>query len=360
MTSLDQFILNLKYAFRPNKPALVARLTRTVLKSWVSEYNSLRYVDFSLDFACNLKCEHCFATALEEPGRAKMEVEDYARVAEEAMALGAVNFSFQGGETLMVKNLGEIIEACKPWKNIISVTTNGTLINEDRIKWLKSLGVDILTISLDSSVPEEHDKFRGVSGVHARTMKGVELALKSGMRVTLGTVVTHASLKSEGINGLIELAQKLKVILYFIMPAPAGNWSGDGDILLTEDDLDYVYGLTKQSPYLRTDFQANIGRYGCGAAKEILYLTPYGDVLTCPFLHIGFGNVLKEPLAEIRDRALRIPYFADYHQKCLASTDRDFIERYLSKTFHAGNSPLSWREVFNDSETRHETGKTSG
>ena len=58
-----------------------------------------------------------------------------------------------------------------------------------------------------------------------------------------------------------------------------------------QDDLDYIDRLTEQSPYIRTDFQANLVSYGCGAAKEILYLTPYGDVLVCPFMHISFGNI---------------------------------------------------------------------
>ncbi|VAX22968.1 hypothetical protein MNBD_NITROSPINAE04-2043 [hydrothermal vent metagenome] len=351
---LAKFALNFRYSFRPGKPVLIWRLVKIVLKSWFVKYKGLRYVDFSLDFACNLKCEHCFATALEDNdgARPKMTVKDYARVAEQSMELGAVNFSFQGGETLMVKNLEEIISACKPWRNVISVTTNGTLLTKERAIKLRRLGVDIVTISLDSSIASEHDKFRGgEAGVFDKAMRAIRNALDAGLNVTLGSVVTHDSLYSEGINGLFDLAKKLKIILVLIMPVPAGNWAGDKKILLTKDDLDYVKNLTESTPYIRTDFQSNFGDYGCGAAKEILYLTPYGDTLTCPFLHIGFGNVLAEPVSVIRDRALALPQFAGYHQKCLASTDEEFIEKYLSKTFHAEKSPMPWDEVFRDSPT---------
>ena len=93
-----------------------------------------------------------------------MDVPDYARVARQAMALGAVNFSFQGGEPLMFKKLPHIIRACRPERNVISVTTNGTLLTEERVEELKRIGVDILTVSLDSGIAEEHDRFRAREG----------------------------------------------------------------------------------------------------------------------------------------------------------------------------------------------------
>ncbi|MEW5719973.1 MAG: radical SAM/SPASM domain-containing protein [Chloroflexota bacterium] len=354
MSRVSEFALNLRYAFRPNKPRLFFRLAGAVIKSYVFRRPPLRYVDFAIGFACNLKCEHCFATALQQPARRRMAVDDYARVARECMSLGAVNFSFQGGEPLLFHNLGEIIAACQPSRNVISVTTNGTLLTEERVAELKRWGVDILTISLDSADAAEHDRFRGAAGSFEKTMAGIRLALAQGLRVTLGTVVTHQTVRSEGIRALARLAQELRVVLYFILPVPAGRWTDNRAMFLTPDDLAFVENWTRQSRYLRTDFQANLGNYGCGAVKEILYLTPYGDVLACPFLHIALGNIFDQPVATIRARALQNRYFAVYHQKCLASTDEEFIEKYLSKTFDAAALPLRWDLVFppNGAEAR--------
>jgi MoaA/NifB/PqqE/SkfB family radical SAM enzyme len=275
-----------------------------------------------------------------------MTAADYARVAREAMDLGAVNFSFQGGEPLLVKSLDEIIAACRPRRNIISVTTNGTLIDAAQVDRLRRAGVDILTVSLDSSIAAEHDLFRGSPGAFDKTMAGIRLALKNGIHVDLGAVVTHTSLRSEGISGLVRFAAENRMLLYLILPVPAGNWRHEKGILLTDDDLAYIETLTRQSPWVRTDFQANLGGYGCGAAKEILYLTPYGDVLTCPFLHISAGNIFDEPLERIRARALANPWFARYHPRCLVSTDAEFIEQHLSRTFDAERLPLNWDAGF--------------
>ena len=274
-----------------------------------------------------------------------MEVADYARVAREAMRLGAVNFSFQGGEPLLFPRLREVIAACRPARNVISVTTNGTLLSEERVAELRRWGVDILTVSLDSSVPAEHDRFRGRPGTFDATMAGIERGRAAGMHISLGTVVTHQSLRSDGIRGLMDLAVRKRMVLYFILPVRAGRWADNTEMLLTHDDLRFIEDQTRRSPYLRTDLQANLGPYGCGAAKEILYLTPYGDVLVCPFIHISFGNVLEDDLATIRARALRVPQLAVYHQKCLASTDADFVERYLSRIRGAKDLPLPWDQV---------------
>jgi len=346
MLTVPEFLMNFKYAFRPRKPLLAARLAKAVIDTNIFKKQRLRYVDFAIDFACNLKCEHCFATALEQKDRRKMEVADYENVAGQAMRLGCVNFSFQGGEPLMMKKLEPVIRACSPHKNLISVTTNGVLIDEDKIDWLKSFGVDILTVSLDSSIPEKHDKFRGMEGAFDKTVKGIKLALKNKINVTIGTVATHQSIANSELEGLFRLAADLKVLLYLILPVPAGNWSMNKDMMLSQEDLDWVYSQTRKNSLIRTDFQANLAQYGCGAAKEILYLTPYGDVLTCPFIHISPGNIFEESIETIRTRALANPFFSHYHDKCMASTDREFIEKYLSKTFDAEKRPVPWNKVF--------------
>ncbi len=325
---MKKYLINFRYAFRIKKPLLIARLISTYLKIIFLRRRPLRYVDFAIGFACNLNCEHCFATALQDDSRRKIAPAEYRRVVEEAMRLGAVNFSFQGGEPLLYPELLEFIENSHPDRNLISVTTNGTLLDERKIGELKRAGVDILTVSLDSADPEIHDRFRGCPGSFAKTVSAIKLALENGLNVTLGAVVSRQNVRSREIINLIELAHELNVIIFLALAAPLGKWAQRGDVVLTPDDRSYLDRLRKSYPLLRTDFEANYVHRGCGAVKEILYLTPYGDVLGCPFLHFSLGNIFEEELAAIRERALRNPYFARYHHLCLAAEDRKFMEKY--------------------------------
>lgn len=333
-----KYIINFRYAFRIRKPLLILRLISTFLGIIFLKRKPLRYVDFAIGYACNLKCEHCFATALRDDHRRTLTLLDHKSVIKQAMELGALNFSFQGGEPTIYPNLINLIKESCPQQNLISVTTNGTLLDEDKILTLKRTGVDILTISLDSAIPEEHDKFRGESGAFEKTMSTIKLALKHGLNVTIGAVASHNNVRSQGLIDLIELSHRLKVIIFLALATPAGEWADNEDIILTEDDRDYLYGLLKKYPLLRTDFEANFVHWGCGAVKEILYITPYGDVLACPFLHFTLGSLFEDSLKDIRDRALRNEYFARYHQLCLAAEDRDFMRKHKGN-FYINGSP---------------------
>lgn len=328
---LRKYILNFKYAFRIKKPILIFRLIFTFLGIIFLKKKPLRYIDLAIGYSCNLKCEHCFATALKKESTRKITPHEYKEIVVQAMKLGAVNFSFQGGEPTLYKDLIEFIKNTFPNRNLISVTTNGTLLDKEKIIALKKAGVDILTISLDSAIPEEHDRFRGVEGTFDKTMNTVQLALKNGLNVTLGAVVSHQNVRSKGLIQLIELAHKLNVIICLALATPIGEWSDNKDILLTEDDRKQIFELMKTYPLLRTDFEANFVHWGCGAVKEILYLTPYGDVLACPFLHSSLGNVFKEDIKTIRERALLNPFFNHYHHLCLAAEDREFMKTYNNK-----------------------------
>ena len=56
---------------------------------------------------------------------------------------------------------------------------------------------------------------------------------------------------------------------------------------------------------------------GCNAVNR-LYITPKGDVLACPFLHVKLGNIYEQSLKEIVDYGFSIKYFSDYQDLCLA------------------------------------------
>jgi MoaA/NifB/PqqE/SkfB family radical SAM enzyme len=196
--------------------------------------------------------------------------------------------------------------------------------------------VDILTISLDSAVPEEHDKFRGMPGAFEKAMQAIRLTLDMGMNVTIGAVASHHNIRSKGLVDLIELAHDLNVIIFLALAAPLGEWEGNTGAMLTEADRAHLNHLTNKYPLLRTDFDANFVHRGCGAVKEILYITPYGDVLPCPFLHISLGNAFDESLKAIRAKALNNPYFKHYHGLCLAAEDIEFIEKHPGAFYSNG------------------------
>jgi MoaA/NifB/PqqE/SkfB family radical SAM enzyme len=347
-THLDRQFAALKYGIVPRKPRFLARVGKFYLKSFLLRGDQpLRYVDFAVDYACNLKCEHCFKTSLEnKQAHPRLQISDYKRIARECIDLGAIHLSLQGGEATLLPWLEELVRNMSPNRVLFSITTNGTTITPEFAKKLHSWGVDQLTISIDSFTPEVHDRFRGVPGAFARTFNGLTAARRNGLNVQINTCVSKTSLYSRGFLDLVDYCCTEKIILNLVLAAPSGNWDASLEFVLDANDIRNVRALVKSTPYVRQDMDSiQIGR-GCPAMKEALYITPNGDVLSCPFMHISFGNLHDEPLAAIRSRALKYPFLAAHAQQCLVAEDRPFIHKYLAKTFGRHDLPAGDAEVF--------------
>jgi MoaA/NifB/PqqE/SkfB family radical SAM enzyme len=306
----------------------------------------LRTVDFAPSYACNMNCEHCFAKCLEDPTKTPLTLAEYRSIADQAAALGAVHVAFQGGEPLLLKNLEQMIEALRPSRFIVSITTNGYLVTLDRLRELKRAGLDMLTVSIDSGIPAEHDSFRNCEQAHARATDAVMLAKKCGLGACVNTMVTHENIHSEGLRAIIDFCEQQAVKLNVILPAMAGKWRAAGDLALTESDLRCLEGLMAAHPFIRRDLDANYWRWGCGAVKEMLYINAYGDVLPCSFIHCSLGNVRNEPLRAIRERGLRVPEFQRYHHCCLPAEDSAFIQRRVAATFDKERLPIPFADMF--------------
>ncbi|MGB9911610.1 MAG: radical SAM/SPASM domain-containing protein [Microgenomates group bacterium] len=327
------------------KPFLFFRTLKGYLFAFLKSFlPPLHYLDIVTDYQCNLACQHCFAAKFARFQKKKLTLKEYQRLAKEAMELGAIHFSFQGGEVFLDKRIFEIIKAFQPKKNYISITTNGTLITSNLLKKLKKLGVDKLNFSLDSFDPKVHDRFRGKKGTFIKAMKALKMAQKFGFKVSVNTTVSHQNIFNDDLQKLFAWATKEKIALNPIFACPVGRWQENQKILLTPKDKQEINRWRKKSAWIRRDMESNWFCFGCPAVKEVLYITPDGEVLPCPFLHFSLGNVKKESLKKIRERGLKFKIFQKYHSQCLASENKKFLKKYLSLIFNQ-KLPLSFKKA---------------
>jgi len=337
--------LSVRYGLRLRKPRLLLRLARSYAMA-VAGMRPIRTVDFAPSYRCNMRCEHCFAAPLADPSRPELEPHEYRRIADEADALGAVHVAFQGGEPLAYPRLAEVIRAVDPGRFVVSVTTNAALLDAARVGDLASLGVDMLTISVDSAIPEEHDRFRSHPGAHAGVMRAIDAALGAGQSVCLNTCVTHATVRGPGFLGIVDLCRERGLKLTVVLPAFAGRWREQFDLMLSEDDRRFLDRLMAANPFIRRDLDANYLRWGCGAVKEMVYVSAYGDVFPCAYIHCSLGNLREEPLRDVLRRGLRVPAFAGYAPRCLAMEDLDFIRGRMNVTAGARRLPVPFAAMF--------------
>jgi len=331
MISLDNLLINAGYMIHQFKPRLVVRTAGGYLNYFFKQGPRLRYVDVILHYGCNLKCEHCSCETLKDSSRRQLSPEDWKRVALECEQLGSIVFGIQGGEPLIYKDLDKVIQYLNPKRNFLSIKSNGTVASDELFKKLRFAGIDSMTVGF-GPIPNEYDfsdynrVSRRLKDAFALSLKTVEALSRNGIRPMMSVVISRKNIGSSVFKGIIGIAKEYHSVLTCALAVPIGAWENHDEIMLLEEDRKALNEIMRENPHVRTDFQTTWTLDGCAALTEKLYISPYGDVLPCPFIHISFGNVLEEPLEKIWRRGVGIKTFSEYPAACIAAEDRVFLE----------------------------------
>ena len=320
----DRLRKHLRYVTR--YPGVMPRAAENYLRLAFGE-KRLRGIEFALTYSCPGRCEHCSAAFLRQEGRERLTVAEMKDVVRQCLALGALNINLTGGECLVLPELAEVIAACRPRRTVVSLATNGLLLDEKHCDDIARWGVSIVTISLDSADPAAHDASRGIPGLFDRIMRGIDLLQARGVEVFLCTILTRRNIVDGDAEAMWRLAVEKDAMLTVNLPCPVGGWAKE-DVLLDEAQRAFHREFITR-PHVRWEGSSNYFRVGCPAGIEKLYLSPYGDVMPCNFLHVSYGNLRERRLADIwRDILTRSP-FNRVHDRCLIAEDSDFLREVI-------------------------------
>lgn len=299
---------------------------------------------------CNLRCKFCYEQSLQaQYGNTEMSFDELADFADQADALGYYDITVQGGELLIdVEKLYKLIECLKPERFEIMLVTNGFLMTQEIANHLAEIGVDVVGVSLSTLNAKNHDESRGIKGSHERALKAMEYVEKAGMMVLPHAIYGHDNAQSPELEEFLQEMDRRGYLTYFNLAMPFGEWNNNLDVVLDEADMDRLN-------YFRKKYKCNIDLWnqydknkeqimGCGAVNR-LYLSPLGDVMPCPFIHISLGNIREKTLKEIVEYGFGIKWFHDYTPVCLTAQDREFRDKYL-KDEKDIFSPMIASEIF--------------
>ena len=282
--------------------------------------HTLAGVEFALTYSCQATCEHRSAASLHDPSQEKgrLNLDELRRFAQSAFDLGVYEVNLTGGEPTLLKNLEEIVGCFRPDRTFIGLNTNAQLLNVPRIKRLRDAGVDLLKISLDSPDAATHDANRGLPGNHQHVLGLLEEVKRiRGIRGHICSVGTADLIRSGGAERLVTLAARSGATIGFTLPAAVGRWGGSYHVMLEPKDLENLRDVCRQP---NAFFQGSVGlsTFQCPAAREEVYVSPYGDVLPCPFVQRSFGNLREEGFNVVYDRMGRAAEMAGDASLCLA------------------------------------------
>ncbi|OGH71443.1 MAG: hypothetical protein A2921_04245 [Candidatus Magasanikbacteria bacterium RIFCSPLOWO2_01_FULL_43_20b] len=330
---------------------------------------SIAILQFQYDYTCNFLCEHCCITKLRrksiggcalptnttstviKQGDKSFTPDDVKELCRQADEMGLAHFVITGGEPLVFTDFDKIVEAVDPQKFYITSDTNGWFLDEKRAKHLKDIGVDKVQISLDSLSAAEHDNFRKHAGAHEKVLRAIDAAKNAGLNVLVQTVVTKQRVRSQEFEDFLKFLNNEKGVPVFITYAkPVGDWEGNFDAMVNQEEMDYVRELEKKYnvfTHLTPSYGLDLG---CIAVKRMVSITKYGDIMPCPYMHVSLGNFFKEPLKDIFERGLNTKQFGQYYESCYMAEDRKFIDKYIAGRVYGKKLPVPYNEVFTEED----------
>ncbi len=336
-------LFNRHYKHLRANPHIVPRLVRNYFKLLVLKRPVLRKVEFALTYGCAGRCQHCSAELLRRSPGEELDFATIDRTVEQAVGIGAIDIHFTGGEALFHGEIESILRATRHRGVITSVATGGVPLTAENVELMKRSGVSFVSVSLDSSRPEEHDRFRGRTGCFDAVISGTKRCLEAGLSVFLCTVVTKLNIISGDLMRIVEIADGLGVPLTLVLPCKAGRWNMENSVLLGEEELAEYHRILKH-PSVRWEGESNYMIESCPAGREKIYITPYGDVLPCNFMHVSFGNVKHDRVDAIWRRMNSFEPITRRFGGCKAGADQDFIRDVIDPANKAQRMPIYYEE----------------
>ncbi len=138
-----------------DKPRLVEKLRSFydyVQKNDGKIGTKTRGIDLNFNNACNLRCKYCFTNSPKgDHVKEYLDIQAIAKLADEEDKLGYFEFDLQGGELLLQpKKLFQVLEAIRPERFYLYLTTNGFFLDKEMAEKLAQYKVRSVSVSIDS------------------------------------------------------------------------------------------------------------------------------------------------------------------------------------------------------------------
>lgn len=149
---------------------------------------------FELSPACNLECRMCYVrqSPADMAGHARpaMTADRWLRLAEAACRAGMLSLLLTGGEPFLWPDFWTLYTRLSALGLLISINTNGTLLDEARVARLTQQPPTRLNLTLYGASDATYAALCGRSGMFSRVDRAIRLLQEAGIPVKLNCPVT--------------------------------------------------------------------------------------------------------------------------------------------------------------------------
>lgn len=268
-------------------------------------------INWAVNNSCNFACRHCYSRG---DSQDELDRETLFASLQKAAKAGVFSVNFGGGEPLLRLGLLELAAFASGIGLRISMNSNGWLLDRQTAAALREAGFSKVGISIDSHLPEVHDRFRGMDGSHHRAVAALGHLATAGIATSISTVICR--INHRAIDDLVS----------FALDQGAGqlnfhNFKCSGLGMARKDELDlspaewqefYQAALAAKEVVKGLDISlddpiiALLGARDAGSlvkgsvcGKLSLNIKANGDITPCGFIPIVIGNIVRDDLREV-------------------------------------------------------------
>lgn len=262
-------------------------------------------IHFELTQKCNLRCVHCLFI---HDSRNELSTHEIYKILQQLRDLGVFSLSLSGGEIFMRKDIEEILDFLKVQRFVVTLYTNGTLLNRKLIDKISTLNPFSVEISIYGATADVHDAITRKTGSFQKTIESIKKLSEAHVPVIFKGFLLKDNFHQRW--QMAELADSLGVLRAFdfnLIPMENGSISNLSTGLAIKQLRKIYQEVATEGLILRNN--VNIkgrdsqlpkgGSVICNPGRINGCISSNGDVFPCPIVRIQMGNLKEKSFEEI-------------------------------------------------------------
>lgn len=303
------------------------------------------FAQISITNRCPCQCVHCHVVNSQDEDLPK-EV-----ILEAIRQISASDFPllfFVGGEPMSrFDDLLEFVDLARKSMDT-RIFTSGVGASPERLKALRTAGLEGICVSLDHHTEAIHNEKRGHPSAFKAACDTIKNSAALGFYVSVVCCTTSSMVRSGDAFKVVDLAESLgahSIQLNEIRPVGRALETEGYELFLTADDKKTLISFYREAN--RSDrsiaivmpwYNEEPDKFGCTATSgQQAYIDAKGNVQPCPLLKVGLGNISNQNFHTI---------WGDFRSQCGHPARECIVHRLAGEINSSTELPLPVKRTY--------------
>jgi MoaA/NifB/PqqE/SkfB family radical SAM enzyme len=250
---------------------------------------------YELTPLCNLRCPMCYvrldSKCMAAQGK-QMSAKEWLEIARQSAEMGTLFVTLTGGEPLLHPEFWEIYNGMTELGLLVSVNTNGCLIDEETVERFKANPPYNMKLSLYGASNETYESMCGVKDGFTRVSRAIDLLNASGLTFFCTSTVVHENFHD--LEAMYRFAHEKRIKFYHTTAVTLSARGALSDPLKSRTTIaEEGWTLELLNKRKRTTDNRPFAR--CGGYATSYFMTWHGHMQFCGFSSTPYVQV-KTPV----------------------------------------------------------------